>query len=186
MPINLINTVAIADSNITQDKLASGVPSATNITTGTLPRARLPSGSVLQVVSASTTTRITTTSTSYVDTGLSVSITPSSASSKILIISVFSVGNSSSNFATFVNIVRNSTQIAQRTSYPGSSSNSEYMAVTGGLTVLDEPATTSLTTYKIQYRADNGTSTFSGPSNQGYGTGTATNHSSIVIMEIAA
>ena len=48
--------------------------------------ADMPSGSVLQVVQASATTRNVTTSTSYVATGHSVTITPSSTSSKILIL----------------------------------------------------------------------------------------------------
>jgi hypothetical protein len=55
--------------------------------TGTVPAARLPAGSVLQVVSTVKTDTFTTVSSSYVDvTGLSVSITPTSATSKILVL----------------------------------------------------------------------------------------------------
>jgi hypothetical protein len=45
-----------------------------------------PAGAVIQVVNAISTTQVSTTSTSYVDTGLTASITPTSASSKILVI----------------------------------------------------------------------------------------------------
>jgi hypothetical protein len=54
--------------------------------TGQVPDANAPSGSVLQVVQGNTSTEVNTSGTSYVDTGLSASITPSSASSKILVL----------------------------------------------------------------------------------------------------
>ena len=46
----------------------------------------MPTGSVLQVVQATTSTKASTTSTSYADTGLTASITPSSSSNKVLVI----------------------------------------------------------------------------------------------------
>ena len=51
-------------------------------------------GKILQVVSTYSTTHISTTSTSFVDSGISATITPSSSSSKILIQSTLSVGSS--------------------------------------------------------------------------------------------
>jgi hypothetical protein len=193
MPVNLISsgggtttlTTAASASNFTVTIPAS---TGTMLTTASsIARSQLPAGSVLQVVQSSTSTRVTTTSTSFTDTNLSATITPSSASSKILVIATFSVGNSNGGYATYTQMVRSSTAIGQRTSYPGSSGNSDFMAITGGLTILDEPATTSATTYKIQYRSDNagGAATFSGPNNQSYSSGTATNQSSLVLMEIA-
>ena len=50
-----------------------------------LTSASMPTGSVLQVVSSIMTGTTSTTSRSFVDTGLTVNITPSSSSSKILI-----------------------------------------------------------------------------------------------------
>ena len=47
--------------------------------------ARSGSGRVLQVVNATTTSSITSSSTSYVTTGLSASITPTSTSNKVFI-----------------------------------------------------------------------------------------------------
>jgi hypothetical protein len=58
---------------------------ATNITSGTLPFAQLPTGSVLQVVQTSFSATSTTSSTSLVATGLIASITPKFATSKILV-----------------------------------------------------------------------------------------------------
>jgi hypothetical protein len=58
---------------------------ASAISTGTIAAARLPAGSVLQVITATTTSLGTSTSTSYADTGLTATITPSSASNKIMV-----------------------------------------------------------------------------------------------------
>ncbi len=178
----LVSLTSKVTGSLPNDNIAA---MAASKLTGQVPDANAPSGSVIQVVSSTTSTRITTTSTAYVDTGLSVTITPTSASSKILVIATFSIGNGNPNYASFANLVRNSTQIAQRTAYQGGTSNTIYSALTGGMTILDEPATTSSTTYKIQYRADAGQASFSGPVDQGYGSGTATNQSSITVMEIS-
>ncbi len=51
-----------------------------------LTDANMSAGSLLQVVNASTTTEVSTTSDTFIDTGLTASITPSSTSSKILVL----------------------------------------------------------------------------------------------------
>ena len=61
----------------------AGSTSASDLTSGTLPTARLPAGSVLQVVSTTTTSQNSFTNTNvdaYADIGLSVNITPKSSS----------------------------------------------------------------------------------------------------------
>jgi hypothetical protein len=99
----------MAVSFIQNASLASGVPSASNITSGTLPKAQLPTGSVLQVVSTTKTDTFSTSSTSYTDlTGLSVSITPTSATSKVL---VFYTVNGKQTTTPSMRLVRNSTAI---------------------------------------------------------------------------
>ena len=70
---------------------ASAGSTGTIITTGSsgqsIPKAALPTGSVLQVVSTTKTDTFSTTSSSYVDiTGLSVTLTPTSSTSKLLIV----------------------------------------------------------------------------------------------------
>ena len=77
---NLIATNAISQNNIVS-------VNASVATVGTLPTARLPTGTVLQVRSTTKTDTFTTTSGSYVDvTGLSVSITPTSATSNVFVL----------------------------------------------------------------------------------------------------
>ena len=144
-------------------------------------------GKVLQVVQDTDTGNFSTTSSSYVDTGLSVSITPSSASSRIMIIvsnpEAYS-GNGSvtiHNYATF-NLVRNSTQLtagALGTYNYASTSNAPYFYARNSMSYLDSPATTSAVTYKVQAKIES-TST-----SVGYG-GSATMINSIVVMEIGA
>jgi len=113
---------------------------------------------VLQVVSTAKTDTFTTTSTSFVDvTGLSVTITPSSASSKIFV-SVMLTGQGITGTASLQGrLMRDSTAIAigdaagtrARVSVgnvdAGTNSNE-----TTPIMFLDSPATTASTTYKIQ------------------------------------
>jgi len=129
--------------------------------TGTVAAARLPAGSVVQVVSATKTdTFATTSSTTYVDvTGLSVSITPASNSNKILIIASISVG-AQLNAWPSIRLLRGSTNIcigdasSNRDPVTGTFYNSDTAGEVGlscvAISFLDSPATTSSTTYKIQ------------------------------------
>jgi hypothetical protein len=117
-------------------------------------------GSVLQVVQGEQTGTQTSTSTSYVDiTGLSASITPTSASSKVLV--QWSVnGYVPSNNGILVVPARGSTQF-----YYNSSNAYEFWANASQLhfrianQYLDSPATTSSTTYKMQMKTTGGSST---------------------------
>jgi hypothetical protein len=133
--------------------------SASNITTGTLPAARLPVGSVLQVVSTVKTDTFITSSSSFVDvTGLSVTITPTSATSTILVL--FQVNGSQEVGAAraSLRLVRGSTVInagavaGSRTPALGGFSSSDQSIPSAPISgsFLDSPATTSSTTYKIQ------------------------------------
>lgn len=116
-----------------------------------------PTGTVLQVVSATTTGRFATTSTSYVDiTDLSVNITPSSTSNKILIIVSLQCGSSVST-SPITQLVRDSTAICIGTSVGSRTAGSSASNVnsSGGsnsetISFLDSPATVASTTYKMQ------------------------------------
>jgi len=141
----------------------------TVITTG-----NIPTGSVLQVVSATTTTTTTTTSTSYVDTALSASITPSSASNKILVITTGSMqvndlGNVYGD--AFVNITRGSTELtATRIAINfGSTAWTDYISNTS-LSYLDSPSTTSSTTYKVRINTSNSNIIYLGGGGNSAGT----------------
>ena len=121
-------------------------------------------GSVLQVVSVTKSDTFTTTSTTFTDvTGLSASITPSSATSKILVmVTIGSLNQSDGAAAGRVNLVRGSTTILQPSSgsLPASLqfySANQFEPSNGSLSILDSPNTTSAVTYKIQVAIGSGT-----------------------------
>lgn len=122
--------------------------------------AALPTtGRVLQVVSTSYNTSTSNSSGAYADTGLSVAITPSAATSKVLILvsMYYQIATAASATETGANfkLLRGSTGLA------GDATNQYFIyynqaAITSdsrqvwNLHYLDSPSTTSATTYKIQ------------------------------------
>lgn len=154
------------------------------------------SGAVLQVVQTVKTDTFSTTSTSMTDiTGLSVSITPKSTSSKVLVQAIVSAFMPATERGGF-QIVRGSTAIGiadsagsrTRTGFAlggPSYTNSVYDIYATGQTYLDSPATTSSTTYKIQMYVSNGTAWVnrSATDTDAFWEPRAT--SSITVMEIA-
>lgn len=128
-----------------------------------LSSALMPAGSVLQVVNASyTTVSAFSASSSWRDSGLTVSITPSSTSSKIFITGHISAGwdYADSGYGIGYKLVRNSTDLglgSQTGTTPcmgciTTGSNDDDYA-TSSFVYLDSPSSTSSTTYKIQVLA---------------------------------
>ena len=147
----------------------------------TFPNSTVQAGAakVLQVVNASNTTQTSTTSTSYVTTGLTASITPTSATSKILVIVNMRPGIVASAQAVSFQLWRGGASVFQI------ATNSAYLNATGvaelhssaGATYLDSPATASLITYAVYFRTLNsGQTAFNNINND---------TSSITLMEIA-
>jgi hypothetical protein len=157
-------------------------------------------GKVLQVVQAVATTAFSTTSSSLTDiTGMSATITPSSASNKILITSVIPHSNNGTNvgYPRLV-LLRGATAIGLGASVGSatqdSAANQIFDPSTAGVdnslnvsvnNFLDSPATTSATTYKWQTSVfSSRTEYFFSPSS----TGDANAHTApgvITLMEIA-
>lgn len=125
-----------------------------------------PSGSTTGVIVQSITTSLTTnatvagTSGSWADTTITVTITPTSSSNKILVVGSISIGGDTTTSAiTHVRVLRGSTPIGVSTDTLGNRLAATTDAVyttststTGPCTfqILDAPATTSATTYKVQ------------------------------------
>jgi len=120
--------------------------------------ASMPAGSVIQVVYGTTATRAATSSTSFVASNLSASITPSSTSSKILII--FTGGgnnNNTDNTGLLYTLYRNSINMGHSTAGFGFLKGVSTRIEAGiGFTLLDDPTTTSATTYSLYFRSDTG------------------------------
>ena len=114
-------------------------------------------GMVLQVVSAATSTTTTTTSTSYVDfNGLSASITPSSASSTILVVVTFETSNTTAT-SNFAQIYRDATNIGFERIVGCTNAGFRF---TGAMQVEDSPSTTSSVTYSVDVKVASGTGSF--------------------------
>lgn len=118
-------------------------------------------GKVLQVVSATYSTRVDVASTTFTDTGLSLAITPTASTSKVLVLISQNMWaySASSEAGGRLKLVRGATDIWNQGStgptinnYGNGNSAIEY-ALYVPITYLDSPATTSSTTYKVQGRA---------------------------------
>ena len=151
-------------------------------------------GKVAQVVTADKLDTFTTTSSSYVDvTGWTATITPTAATSKVL---VFYSTTTSGNSDTWVGyqILRDATAVGNGTASGITvAANKAYRDSTsnGGMTVagmyLDSPATTSATTYKIQIKQHAANTTVVGATYQGQNNSAAYNcTTNITLMEILA
>jgi hypothetical protein len=162
---------AVSGSTILSLPAVSGT-----VLTTTSPKA----GNVIQVVSAIQSSGTSTTSGTFIDSGLSASITPTSATSKILVIitqCIYSGGTTSVASAT--QLLRGSTVLLVE-GYSFYVGDNFYRS---SFNYLDSPATTSSTTYKTQFRKNTGGGTAIIYS---YGDGGGQTNSSITLMEIAA
>jgi hypothetical protein len=106
-------------------------------------------GTVLQVVQGTTSTMVSSTSTTYADTGLSATITPKFTSSKVLVLinqHVFKGSGATENAAN-LRILRDATQVFQAVSLLRTATLVEINTYQS-LQILDSPNTTSAVTYK--------------------------------------
>jgi hypothetical protein len=136
-------------------------------------------GAVLQVVSSVVhTAQQSTTSTSFVSTGFSASITPTSATSKILVTATGAITHLTASQAVAITIARGATVLdSTGLAYYENAVPSGYVWVPATMTYLDSPATTSSTTYTVYFKSiSSGTGFF----------GNATAGVSFVLQEIAA
>ncbi len=142
----LVNALpAISGANLTN-------LNASNLASGTVPNARLPVGSVIQTVYGQSSTRTATTSSSFIDaTDVNLTITPSSASSKILV--NFSVNALVDAYdllglSCVMQILRNGTAIG------GTQTNAFGAVVQSNIPIIlmDSPNTTSACVYKLQFK----------------------------------
>lgn len=124
-------------------------------------------GSVLQVVNGVKTDTSSTNSTGYVDTGLSATITPTSSSSKILVLVNCPTLGANGGHIGYIQLQRNGTAVATSTNGALSQANSATVTIGGSLTnnsnrqndplsisYVDSPSSTSAVTYKLQFKSN--------------------------------
>jgi hypothetical protein len=152
----------------------------------TVQTTMLGTGAVLQVVQGITTTAVTSTTSTFIDTGLTASITPTRSTSKILVIISQQAGiylNSAGEPYGAIRLVRGATNIfvpadeamcyIRADAFSGAVRMVNYQS----FTYLDSPATTSSTAYKTQQKLGSGSS---------FITQAGSSPSTIILMEIAA
>ena len=175
---------------------------AANFLTGTIPSGNISTaslaaaatGKVLQVVQTFKSDVFSSTANGFFDiTGLSVAITPSSSSNKVLVISDLAIGSSDLNaFNHGFKVLRDATNVGISTAGSTNFSGGVNMYLSGGQypwlfgnmkMFLDSPSTTSAITYKIQGTKVSADGTFY-VNRKGSGTDIG-GTSAITVMEIA-
>ncbi len=156
---NVISGVAVGglpDGIVDTDMLAANAVTAVKASPGL--------GKILQVVQTVKTNAFSSNSSTLHDiTGMSVAITPSSSSNKVLINVALSYGGQNNMYAG-INLLRGSTIVAQGDAnvsnhrlctfgIGGDNNNFDYKVASATYTYLDSPSTTSATTYKLQGQA---------------------------------
>jgi hypothetical protein len=136
--------LGIGSANQVLTVSAGGIPSWATASGG---------GKVLQVVSTTYATEATNTTSSFADSGVTLSITPSASTSKVLIL--LHMGRCSTNTSSIYSVwqgrfVRGSTTIySDIFGLYSETSMNRFMSVDAFY--LDSPSTTSATTYKLQF-----------------------------------
>jgi hypothetical protein len=134
-------------------------------------------GKVLQVVYASYNTDTSSTSATYADTGLSATITPTLATSKVLVLVEQNGCRKEGNTSINLKLFRGATELLKFAELLGSTATTARNILAAGASYLDSPATTSATTYKTQFAADNGATAY---------VQNSTAASTITLLEIGA
>ena len=169
LKINNLDTASGSTITVAGGKTLTGL---VNASSGFTP----PAGHVVQVKSMSTNSDNSYTSSTYTDTVLTLSITPTSSSNKILVMMDAEITvQGDSNFN--LRLMRDSTEIFLALAGAGNFGSNNQHGHGYSASYLDSPSTTSATTYKFQVRENsNGTIRITGES----GGGTLT------LMEITA
>ena len=148
---NSVDSAELIDGAVDDSHMAAMAASKLS---GTVAVARMPAGSVLQVVQATSTT-YTHPSTSYVDvSSSSIAITPSATSSKILYI--YNTGGFVDEAVAncYIKLLRGSTIVREHNRW-GYMANTEHVPFPINFMFLDSPNTTSAVTYKLQVKEQN-------------------------------
>jgi hypothetical protein len=122
--------------------------------------ATISAGGILQSVTDETASSTSTTSTSFVATSLQATITPSSTSSKIIILATAMINNNTANNWCYGTIYRDSTNLGNAKGMVGVYSQGGDIHGNGSIVWTDAPNSTSAIVYRYYFRAQSGTANF--------------------------
>ena len=186
MPITIDGNLGVTYPDVTTQNTSAVIG-------GKLPTARLPAGSVLQVVNASNSSRSTASQQTWTSV-VSASITPTSSSSRILILGQIHAGNGTASNSIGLRIYRDSTVIGSGTGTVNAHSGenlqgaSSWMTATMVAHFIDSPATTSSISYSLRAASweQNLIINSSNQDDDTFSSGNVYGTSQIILMEIAA
>lgn len=146
---------------------SSGVVTTAMLASGAVTRAILPAGAILQVVQATTTSTISSSSSTMVASGLIATITPTASSSKIFIIltggNQWNDTNASGTLISFYRSIAAGaySSVIDNNGILGNTSGTNTFKTSWSASYLDSPSTTSSVSYQPYYRTNSsGTSRF--------------------------
>lgn len=147
----------------------AGAVNSTYLADGSVTRGKMGyAGAILQVVTNTTVGGSSTTSTTYVDmTNATLSITPTSATSKILVTvsgTLFASLVGGTNVVAYAQLVRGSTSLQEQIGSVQSGAGGLQGYFPTSFCFLDSPATTSSVTYKLQQKVSTASSTLTSSS----------------------
>ena len=117
-------------------------------------------GHVIQTITSESTNAFSTSSTSYVAaTGLSASITPSSTSSKVLVMVNSTMYCSSNATEASITIYRGASDIGDADGLSRAYTGSSDLIVPMSMHILDSPSSTSSVTYSVYLKRTQGSGT---------------------------
>lgn len=184
-------TLTYPDNSVQSADIASLAASKLS---GQVPDANAPSGSVIQVVTATQNQPLSLGVSGWVDvSGLTVTLTPVSTSSKFLVLVTLHYGANSANTGRTFRLDRNGTVIGVgdgsslgniNSSIGDAASASANQLNSGSLCFLDSPSTTSALTYKVQWANTNNVMYLNRVTGSGI-SAYASTLSTITVLEIA-
>ena len=204
---NIIGETGVDAVKFTKGINVTGIVTATNVSIGSSVTATsffgsgaglsgVSAGKILQVIQTTKTDTASTGSSSFADI-LTVSITPTAATSKFLLTGDLKIGYSSYTAAIMWKFVRDSTDLfigdadGNRTRCTwgledGHNNSTIFQLDTTHGTFLDSPNTTSAITYKVQWAAIQATGYLNRTGNDGNSSGYPRTASSLTVMEVSA
>jgi len=185
-PMTTTGDTIYSSSGSTPARLGIGSTGQVLTVAGGVPSWATPAGGgggkVLQVVHAVSSTNFATTSTTYADSNLSATITPTANTSKVLVlITQPMTRQKTTDVAAGIKLLRGSTDLYEHR-YIMHMENASYMGHVYAYNYYDSPATTSSTTYKMQLKTMNSGAGVSVQSD----VGGFVDNSTITLLEIGA
>ena len=193
---NIIGETGVDAVNFTKGINVTGIVTATSFFGSGAGLSGVSAGKILQVIQTTKTDTASTGSSSFADI-LTVSITPTAATSKFLLTGDLKIGYSSYTAAIMWKFVRDSTDLfigdadGNRTRCTwgledGHNNSTIFQLDTTHGTFLDSPNTTSAITYKVQWAAIQATGYLNRTGNDGNSSGYPRTASSLTVMEVSA